>query len=53
MTPVTEAPLAVRLTERINRIEPSATVADSLQRRANCAANDIPIQHAALKISPF
>jgi len=27
MTPVTEAPLAVKLTERINRIEPSATMA--------------------------
>jgi aspartate aminotransferase len=27
MTPVTEAPLALRLTERINRIEPSATMA--------------------------
>jgi aspartate aminotransferase len=27
MTPVTEAPLAVKLTDRINRIEPSATMA--------------------------
>ena len=27
MTPVTEAPLAVKLTERINRMEPSATMA--------------------------
>src|SRR5438477_11740106 len=27
MTPVAEAPLAVRLTDRINRIEPSATMA--------------------------
>src|ERR1700679_4199824 len=27
MTPVTETPLAVKLTDRINRIEPSATMA--------------------------
>src|SRR5437773_11568292 len=27
MTPVAEAPLAVKLTDRINRIEPSATMA--------------------------
>src|SRR5512140_3171384 len=27
MSPVTEAPVAVKLTERINRIEPSATMA--------------------------
>ncbi len=27
MSPVTEAPAAVKLTDRINRIEPSATMA--------------------------